>query len=51
MLSLDRPALDWVQMAQSMGVAAVRVTDCDGLENALADGLTSNGPALIEVAL
>lgn len=51
MLSLDRPALDWVQMARSMGVPANRVTDCDSLENALADGLASGGPNLIEVAL
>ena len=51
MLSLDRPALDWVQMARSMGVTAIRVTDCDGLENALADGLANHGPNLIEVAL
>lgn len=51
MLSLDRPALDWVQMSRSMGVDAVRVTECDGLENALADGLASGGPNLIEVML
>ncbi|MFC6588531.1 acetolactate synthase large subunit [Sulfitobacter pacificus] len=51
MLSLDRPALDWVQMSCSMGVDAVRVTECDGLENALADGLASGGPNLIEVML
>jgi acetolactate synthase-1/2/3 large subunit len=51
MLSLDRPALDWVQMSRSMGVDAVRVTDCDGLEDALADGLASGGPNLIEVML
>jgi acetolactate synthase-1/2/3 large subunit len=51
MLSLDRPALDWVQMARSMGVDAVRVTECDELETALADGLASGGPSLIEVVL
>ncbi len=51
MLSLDRPTLDWVQMAQSMGVAASRVTDCDGLEAAMDEGLAKPGPVLIEVAL
>ncbi len=51
MLSLDRPALDWVQMAQSMGVDAVRVTTCEDLEAALQDGLTRKGPSLIEVVL
>lgn len=51
MLSLDRPALDWVQMSRSMGVEAVRVTECDALETALEDGLASGGPNLIEVML
>lgn len=51
MLSLDRPALDWVQMARSMGVTATRVAKCEDLESALADGLASDGPNLIEVAL
>lgn len=51
MLSLDRPALDWVQMSQSMGVDAVRVTDCEDLDAALQDGLTRKGPSLIEVVL
>lgn len=51
MLSLDRPALDWVQMAQSMGVQAVCVDDCDALDAALQDSLASGGPSLIEVVL
>lgn len=51
MLSLDRPTLDWVHMARSMGVEASRVTDCTQLENAMADGLESNSPNLIEVML
>ncbi|MGC1503733.1 MAG: acetolactate synthase large subunit [Sulfitobacter sp.] len=51
MLSLDRPALDWVQMARSMGVEGIRVTDCDGLEEALANGLAGCRPNLIEVVL
>ncbi len=51
MLSLDRPALDWVQMAQSMGVQAVRVDDCDGLEDAMQTGLGSSSPYLIQVDL
>lgn len=51
MLSLDRPTLDWVQMAQGMGVDASRVTECDELDLALQDALSKAGPALIEVAL
>ncbi|MCR8827934.1 acetolactate synthase large subunit [Pseudosulfitobacter koreensis] len=51
MLSLDRPALDWVQMARSMGVDAQSATSCEDLEAALQDGLAHDGPFLIEVAL
>jgi acetolactate synthase-1/2/3 large subunit len=51
MLSLDRPALDWMQMARSMGVEACSVSDCAALETALDDGLTRSGPTLIEVML
>ncbi|MFG6562271.1 acetolactate synthase large subunit [Sulfitobacter sp. 1A12126] len=51
MLSLDRPALDWVQMAQSMSVDAQRASSCDEIEAALREGLAHHGPFLIEVAL
>lgn len=51
MLSLDRPNLDWVQMSRGMGVEAVAVTDCDGFEAALADGLATPGPYLIEAVM
>ena len=47
MLSLDRPALDWVQMARSMGVNAQCVDSCEALEAALED----TGPNLIEITL
>jgi acetolactate synthase-1/2/3 large subunit len=51
MLSLDRPALDWAQMARSMGVEACCVSDCDALEVAMEDGLSKSGPSLIEIML
>jgi len=51
MLSLDRPALDWVQMARAMGVTATRVDSCEALEAALEDGLAAGGPSLIEITL
>ncbi len=51
MLSLDRPVLDWVQMSHSMGVTAVRVSECEDLEAALADGLEGSRPNLIEIVL
>ena len=51
MLSLDRPALDWVQMARSMGVEACRVDDCEALDAAMGEGLETPGPYLIQVDL
>jgi acetolactate synthase-1/2/3 large subunit len=51
MLSLDRPALDWVAMARGMGVEAVRAADAGALAKALDAGLASAGPYLIEVAM
>ena len=51
MLSLDRPVLDWVQMSHSMGVTATRVSECENLEAALADGLEGGRPNLIEIVL
>lgn len=51
MLSLDRPALDWVQMSRGMGVDAVSVNDCAGFDAALAEGLASGGPYLIEAVM
>jgi acetolactate synthase-1/2/3 large subunit len=51
MLSLDRPALQWVPMAQSMGVEACQATTCEELESALDTGLASPLPYLIEVVL
>ncbi len=49
MLSLDRPDLDWVQLANGMGVEAARVDDLDGLRRALDAGLQSDGPYLVEL--
>ena len=51
MLSLDRPRLDWVDMARGMGVTAQRVDSCEVLEAALDEGLTGGGPNLIEITL
>ncbi len=45
---LDRPDLDWVAMAGSMGVEAVRVDSADQFNTALAAGFRSSGPMLIE---
>ena len=51
MLTLDRPDLDWVQMAAGMGVPGVRVTDTDSLVQAFLRGLSSGGPNLIELVM
>jgi acetolactate synthase-1/2/3 large subunit len=51
MLTLDRPALDWVALARGMGVEAVRVDELGAFDKALRDALGRKGPALIEVVL
>jgi acetolactate synthase-1/2/3 large subunit len=51
MLSLRRPDLDWVGLAQGMGVAAERVGDCEQLIKAMTAGLRAEGPYLVEVVL
>ncbi len=51
MLSLDRPAIGWVQMARSMGVEAARVEDCAALARAIRYGLAADGPMLIEAVM
>jgi acetolactate synthase-1/2/3 large subunit len=51
MLSLDRPNLDWVKLANGMGVPATRATTADEFNTQLARSLATPGPSLIEVAL
>ena len=51
MLTLDRPALGWVEMARGMGVEACRVSDAKALATALEAGLASEGPYLIELEM
>ena len=51
MLSLDRPALDWVAMARGMGVDGVRVDDAEGFNKALARAIAEPGPHLIEAVM
>lgn len=51
MLSLDRPDLQWVDMANSMGVEACRVSECEALELAIETGLATSSPYLIQVDL
>ncbi|WP_425045790.1 acetolactate synthase large subunit [Primorskyibacter sp. S87] len=51
MLSLDRPALDWVALARSMGAEACRVESNVALVRALEAGFSTKGPVLIEAVL
>jgi acetolactate synthase-1/2/3 large subunit len=51
MFDIGRPDLDWVQLAQGMGVPARRVTTLEGFAKALREGFESAGPSLIEVPL
>ena len=51
MLTLNRPDLGWVDMARGMGVEGTKVSDAGELAKALAAGLASEGPYLIEVDL
>jgi len=49
LFSLNEPEIDWVKMAESMGVAAVRVEDAAELSPAIADAVAQEGPRLIEI--
>jgi acetolactate synthase-1/2/3 large subunit len=51
MLSLDRPNLDWVKLANGMGVPATRATTAEEFNTQLARALAAPGPGLIEVVL
>jgi acetolactate synthase-1/2/3 large subunit len=51
MLSLDRPALDWVQLARGMGVEATRVETAEDFARAFRAGLAAPGPYLVEVVI
>ena len=50
-LSLDNPAIDWVQLAQGMGVPACRVTTGEEYVAALTAGIAESGPRFIEVVV
>lgn len=51
MLSLDRPALDWVTLGRGMGVQGRAVTTADEFNKALAEAMAEQGPRLIEVQM
>ena len=51
MLKIDNPTLDFVAMAQSMGVPGRAVDNVDDLVKALAEAVAEPGPRLIEVQM
>src|SRR5438876_2090248 len=51
MLEIGRPDLDWVQLAQGMGVPGTRAGSLDEFVEALRKGFEGEGPSLIEVGV
>jgi acetolactate synthase I/II/III large subunit len=51
MIDIDRPRIDWLAMAQSMGVPAVAVDTAEAFYQAMAESAREPGPRLIEVRL
>ncbi|WP_405236683.1 acetolactate synthase large subunit [Lentisalinibacter orientalis] len=51
MLDIGRPDLDWVALAEGMGVTARRATTLQEFNRALADFVPEPGPNLIELVL
>lgn len=51
MMDIGNPTIDWLAMAQSMGIEAVRVTTTEDFYAALCRSVGEPGPCLIEVKL
>jgi acetolactate synthase-1/2/3 large subunit len=51
MIDIDKPRIDWLAMARSMGVPAVAVDSAEGFYQAMANSARESGPTLIEVRL
>jgi acetolactate synthase-1/2/3 large subunit len=50
-LDLTDPVIDFVALAQGLGVPACRVETAEGLTSALAESFAEPGPSLIEIPL
>jgi acetolactate synthase-1/2/3 large subunit len=51
MLGLGNPALDWLKLANGMGVEAARATTMDACADLLAQSFKQRGPFLIELLI
>jgi thiamine pyrophosphate-dependent acetolactate synthase large subunit-like protein len=49
--TLDRPAIDFVGMAKSLGMPGVQVLDLEQLTGQLERAMAERGPYLIEVVM
>jgi benzoylformate decarboxylase len=50
-MDMDNPAIDFVALAQSMGVPAQRITDPQDVGPALRESISTGGPRLIDVSV
>jgi acetolactate synthase-1/2/3 large subunit len=50
-LDLGNPDLDWVKLAEGMGVPGSRAASCEAFADQLRDAIRHSGPRLIEVVL
>jgi acetolactate synthase I/II/III large subunit len=51
MLSLDKPTLDWVKLAQGQGVEAVSCDTAEAFDLAMKRAMGSDVPVLIEAVM
>lgn len=51
MIDIDRPSINWLAMASSMGVPGIAVESAEAFTRALSDSVRVPGPQLIEVRL
>lgn len=51
MIDIDKPRIDWLAMAKSMGVPAVAVESAESFYQAMNNSIREPGPLLIEVRL
>ena len=51
MLTLDRPTIDFMGMAKSLGMPGAQVRDLDELTQQLSNAMSQRGPFLIDVLM
>ena len=51
MLDLTNPSIDWVKLAESMGVRGFRADSAESFNKAFAASLAESGPSLIEAVI